>query len=149
MPVTPASLRTTFPAFASTSTYPDAMLSMWLTVAALQVNAARWGALADLGAMLYTAHNIALEALVTASAARGSVATGRHGIISSKAADGVSISYDVSSTSEKDAGHWNTTIYGVRYWRMARQMGMGPLQVGADQAPNISASAWAGPPYLP
>lgn len=145
MAVTTASFRASFPVFASAVTYPDAMVAMWLAVAVQSVNPARWSTLADLGVSLYTAHELTIEGMIAKQAQRGVAPTGRQGIQTSKSADGVSVSYDVSTTSEKDAGHWNTTVYGTRYYRMARMMGAGPIQVGADPAQSISAFAWAGP----
>lgn len=150
MTVTNASFRTAFPAFADTTKYPNPVVDMWLGVAVQSVNEGRWSTLTDIGVSLYLAHELTIEGLISQQAARGIAPTGRQGIQTSKSADGVSVSYDVSTTSEKDAGHWNTTVYGTRYYRMARMMGAGPIQVGAtDPAQSISAFAWAGPPYLP
>ena len=60
MTATPASIRALYPEFTSTTTYPDAMINQWLTVAALQMNAGRWGDLLDYGASLYVAHRLSL-----------------------------------------------------------------------------------------
>lgn len=123
------------------------MVAMWLSAALLTINVARWGELADLGVGLQTAHNLVLEAASNVSASRGR-AGGPVGIQTSKSAGGVSVSYDTSSSTEQGAGHWNQTTYGTRYYRMAKMMGAGGVQLGADASID-SVSAWSGPLMLP
>lgn len=150
MTVTVASFRVAFPVFTSTALYPDAQVQFWMDVAGQMINVDRWGALADLGVQLITAHNLILEAQANRVAARaGKVGGLSSGVMTSKSVDKVSASYDVSSATEKDAGHWNLTIYGTRYVRFARMMGAGALQVGVwdgSSAP-VYPTQWAGPPW--
>lgn len=143
MTVTTASFRTTFPAFASAAVYPDPMVTFWLDVATKQVNAERWAELTDLGIQLYAAHMLMLEARQTAAASKGQSGA-QVGLLTSKSADGVSGSYDVATTTEKDAGHWNSTTYGTRYYRYAKMMGAGPVQVGGGEI-LPATMAWQGP----
>lgn len=143
MAVTAASFRAAFPAFASTSKYPDAMVALWLPLAVGMVNAERWGDSTDLGVMLYAAHNLALEAQATADGVAGRSPGGRVGVLSSKGADGISAGYDVGTSTEQGAGHWNLTTYGTRFIRLSRMFGAGPLQVGTDG--SATSGAWYGP----
>lgn len=147
MTVTIASFRAAFPAFASDTDYPDAMVTLWLTTATAQVNEGRWADLTDLGIMLYTAHELAVERRAAAGASSGAPGSSV-GILSSKSADGVSASYDVSTATEKDAGHWNLTTYGTRYYRYLKMMGAGPLQVNGAPSGD-GPGAWPGPMRYP
>jgi len=149
MTVTAATFRTTFPAFGDIVKYPDSMVGMWLSVAVKLVNAARWGTLTDFGVMLYSAHNLALEAQATAAGAHGRVPGGQVGVLSSKGADGLSAGYDVSSVTEQGAGYFNQTTYGTRFYRLSKMMGAGPLQIGTTDPAQASVAAWAGPIYPP
>lgn len=144
MAVTPVSFRESFPEFASLTLYPPQMVQFWLDVAVQFVNEARWATLTDLGVSLFAAHQITLQAKAQKSAAFGQTPGQNTGILTSKSIDGVSASYDVSTATLQDAGHWNLSTYGVRYLQMARMMGMGPISVeGHSGAVSVSA-AWPG-----
>jgi len=145
MTVTAASFRATFPVFASTTTYPDPQVQLWLSVAVQQVNAERWGTLTDMGVSLYVAHQLVLEQKASMGASSGAPGS-TVGILSSKSVDGVSASYDVSASTEKDAGHWNLTTYGTRYWRFSKMMGAGPMQIGYNDLAGNSV-VWQGPTH--
>ena len=41
----------------------------------------------------------------------------------------MNISYDTTAAMEPDAGHWNLTIYGVRYVRLVNMVGAGGMQL--------------------
>lgn len=149
MPVPSAQqMRLDFTEFSSTATYPDPLLTFWLTVASKLVNEQRWGDLYGMACELFAAHNIILEARARKDAVGGRVPGLSTGILNSKSVDKVSAGYDTSSSMELDAGHWNLTIYGQRYIRLARLHGAGPLQIGAP-GPTVDAGAvsgaWAGP----
>jgi len=151
MAVTSTSFRVAFPAFANPVKYPEPMVALWLDATVKLINAAKWGELADLGQQLMAAHYLALESQAVASATGSRMPGASVGILSSKSAQGVSAGYDVSTASEKDAGHWNMTTYGTRYYRLARMMGAGPVQVGVPSADDPTGSmAWPGvmlPPW--
>jgi hypothetical protein len=142
MTVTVATFRTSFTEFTSATIYPDADVQFWLTYAGLLLNANRWKSMLDLGTSLFIAHNLVLEQQAKASAANGAPPGLSSGIVSSKSVDKVSISYDTNSAAEKDAGQWNLTIYGQRYFRLMKMFGAGPLQVGIGASPFDSA--WPG-----
>jgi len=144
MSVTPQQLRYDYPEFASTSDYPNSQLEYWISIAYLLLDAARWGKLLDLGAALFVAHNIILEARNQAAAASGGVPGQSTGPVSSKSVDKVSVSYDTGSAIEPNAGHWNLTNYGTRFARLVKMFGAGPVQIGAGVSPTLSGPAWPG-----
>lgn len=147
--MTPTEFRTLLPAFSDVTAYPNDFLQVWLDISAQLVNAERWGELTNLGIALRTAHEISIEKRAADVTAAGGVPGAVQGAMSSKSAGGVSVSYDVSSTTEKDAGYWNATSYGQRYYRMSRMMGAGPVQVGTGADVLPTSQAWAGPIYPP
>lgn len=124
-----ATFRANFPEFTSTATYPDAQVNMWLGVAANRVDSGAWGALTDLGLQLFTAHNLVMMARRQKTAAVGGIPGATQGVLTAKAVDKVSASYDAGSTTHEDAGNWNATDYGVQFWEYAQMMGAGGLQL--------------------
>ncbi|SAK33208.1 DUF4054 domain-containing protein [Burkholderia multivorans] len=121
--------RQSFPEFNDTTTYPDALVQFWMTVAVSLVNAERWGELTDLGIALVTAHHLALAVNDQKMADVGGVPGQVTGPQSSKAVDKVSASYDTAAVAIKDGGFWNATMYGVRYLSLAMMMGAGGMQL--------------------
>lgn len=129
MTVTHASFIQTFPEFTDTSVYPTATFDVWNLFAVNLVDAIKWGPVTDMGVSFVIAHNMVLSARAAASAAAGGVPGLASGIISSKSIDKVSVGLDVITASEKDAGLWNLTDYGQRYWQMAMMFGAGGAQL--------------------
>lgn len=146
---TPATFRVHYPEFSVTGTYPDAQVQFWLDFAYSMLNASRWGRQLDLGAELYAAHNLAIEARAQATAANGGIPGEAVGVLNSKSVDKVSAGYDIGSATEQGAGNWNLTIYGTRFIRLAKMFGAGPVQVGIGVAPPGSGLAWPGPLTTP
>lgn len=142
-----AQFRTDFPEFTDTTAYPDSLINFWLALAGKLLNPLRWGDMLTAGQELFIAHNIVLEARAKLAADKGGIPGASLGVQSSKSVGPVSVSYDTASALEEGAGHWNLTIYGTRYIRLARMLGAGPVQVGAGGiGPNLSsAGAWPGP----
>ena len=149
MTITVQQLRADFPEFSSTTDYTNAAIQFWLDRAYEFLNVQRWGKHLDLGAELFTAHNIAIEARAVKDASHGGIPGSQVGPLNSKSIDKVSVSYDVGSGIELDAGHWNLTVYGTRFIRIARMMGAGPLQIGIGSVPTGSGQAWPGPDTTP
>jgi hypothetical protein len=118
-----------FPEFGNAAVFPPSGITFWLTTAYLMLRPERWGTLIDLGAELFAAHNLVLEASAQRSANTGSLPGIQTGAISSKAVDRVSISYDAQAGLEMDGGHWNLTTYGTLFKRFANMAGMGGLQI--------------------
>lgn len=143
--LTPQQLRSDYPEFTSTVTYPNSAITYWLTVAYSMLNADRWGRQLDLGAAMFVAHNLVLEAKVQAEAKVGGIPGGQVGPINSKSVDKVSLGYDTAVGIVPDAGHWNLSIYGTRFIKLARMMGAGPIQLGVGASPYGSGPAWPGP----
>lgn len=126
MTLTIAQFREQFPEFASSSTYPDAVVQARLNQAYLMLPAERWDTALDLGAGWFVAHYLALGKMAAANAAApGSVS----GPVTSKSVGGVSVSYDTSSSIYSDAGHWNITLYGRQFWDLALLFRGGGIQL--------------------
>jgi hypothetical protein len=148
MTITPQQLRSDYPEFASTTVYPNSAIEYWSGYAYLMLNANRWGKMLDLGAALFIAHHITIEARNQAIAAKGGIPGEQTGPLSSKSVDKVSISYDTGSGIEPNAGHWNLTVYGTRFIRLVKMFGAGPVQVGGGISLSGSGMAWPGPTIL-
>ncbi len=110
---------------------------------------------ADFAMELFVAHQLVLEKQAIDAANRGGDPGTKIGIQTSKGVGGVSVSYDVSAMVEKDAGYWNQTLWGMRFIKLARFVGSGPIQLGITRAPTFlffnnwgltgSYNAWGGP----
>jgi len=123
--------RENFPEFASTTKYTDEMIEFWSGLADKLLDTTRWTYLGirTEGISLFTAHQITLAAMNEEDAAAG-VAPGRSTRpTSSESVGGVSVSYDGASSAELNGGHWNETVYGRQYLRLARIAGMGGVFV--------------------
>lgn len=132
MTITPTTFRTNFPEFASTTTYPNAMVQFWLGVAYQMVRAEVWSTMLDVGVQLFTAHNCVLEAQAARAAATGGVPGGPVGPANNKSVDKVSVGYDTAAGTVPGWGNWNLTTYGTRFKYFVDIFGMGGVQVGAD-----------------
>jgi Protein of unknown function (DUF4054) len=120
--------RDSFPEFADTVKYSNAVITVWSTLAIAQVNANLWGSQTDLGVMLYTAHEITLAAQNQAAGVIGGT-PGNQGLINSKTVGSVSAGYDTDKVTERDGGYWNQTTYGRQFLRLARIFGAGCIQL--------------------
>lgn len=142
--ITIAQFRTDFPEFADTTRFPDPALTFWLGLATLLLNADRWGEAWSFGAELYIAHNLALEALAQKQAAGGGIPGAASGMLNSKSVDKVSAGYDTASVAEEFGGNWNLTTYGMRLYRLLKQFGAGPIQIGAGPGQAPVFQSWPG-----
>jgi hypothetical protein len=123
--------RSDFPEFASTVAFPDATVQVWLGFAEnFLTNAERWATSLQLGQELIAAHYLVLAMRDQAAVSAGGNAGVALGLQTAKSVGDVSVSYDYSVTSPQDAGFWNATSYGQRYYLMARAFGAGALQIG-------------------
>lgn len=138
MAITAAQFRADLPEFANMAIFPDAAVNYWLSLAYTMLRAERWGpdgavagqpSVRDNGVEMFTAHNIVLEAAASRAVATGNLPGIQTGAVSGKSVDRVSVSYDAQAGLEPDAGHWNLTIYGTRFIKLARMAGMGGLQI--------------------
>lgn len=147
--ISPQQFRADFPEFNSSVNFPNSSLVYWLNLAYMMLNAGRWGKLLDVGAELFAAHNIAIEARALAESQNGGIPGSQVGPLNNKSVDKVSMGYDTSSGIIEGAGHWNMTIYGTRFIKLSRTMSAGPLQIGIGCAPVGSGAAWPGPDCSP
>lgn len=151
MTVTTASLRTSFPAFASATDYPDPQVQFWITWAGNLFDPGRWGSLLDLGVMLWVCHNLSLEFMAQQEAAVGNQPGVVRGTLASGSVDKASFGYNSNAVTLDGAGDLNLTIYGIRYLKMVKQVGAGPVYVAPDgcsdptQSLGNGSGAWPGP----
>ena len=149
MTVAVPQFRSDYPEFQDTEAYPDSAVNYWLAFAYNFLNTRRWGQSIDLGAELMTAHNLTLEARAQAEALNGMPPGGQVGPLNSKSVDKVSAGYDTAAGTQEGGGHWNLTIYGTRFLRLARMFGAGPVQIGIGITPPLTGDAWPGPDCEP
>lgn len=121
--------RSTFPEFASTSVYPDAQVNFWLGLGITMLKPDAWGPSIDQGLALFIAHHLVVGQRDQAAVAAGGVPGDAKGIVTSKSVDKVSVSYDAASIQYEGAGFWNMSSYGIRFYRLARMMGAGGVQL--------------------
>lgn len=128
--VTPSSFRAVYPAFSSTTTYPDTQVTYWIAYAdRLLYDAVRWADMRDDGIMMVVAHQLVLAARDAAAAAAGGAPGNVAGAVSSKSVGGVSVSYDTSAAVLANGGYWNLTSYGIQFWQLAMIVGIGGFQL--------------------
>lgn len=120
--------RADFPVFADDSKFTDESLTFWINIASLQVNQRRFGDLFVYAQELFVAHQAMLEAQALLSMRRNGLAIGT-GPSSSRSVNGVSVSYDFALGAEQNAGYYNLTIYGQRFYALMRMAGAGPIQL--------------------
>jgi hypothetical protein len=147
MTATVPAFRIQFPEFSSTESYPDPMVTSWLTVASRFVNQERWGDSTDFGIYLHAAHNLTIAAKNQQAVEFGGAPGQSAGAMTSKSAAGVSAGYDFASVKEEGAGWWNETSYGRQFYRLSQMMGAGPLQIGTDGGYAPNTGAWPGPTF--
>lgn len=121
--------RSAFPAFTEDE-YPDIAVNTRLILADRFFSEEVWtDEFVRSHAMgLYAAHFLAAYG----SPASGGVGYGSGsgaGIVSSKAVDGASVSFDTGSSLEANAGFWNSTPYGRELWQLMRVFGGGAVQL--------------------
>ena len=122
--------RTDFPEFTDTVKYTDAVLTFWSGFVETRLNVDRWAGALNYGVELATAHYVTLAVKDQINAAAGKVpGSSMQGAASSKSVGDVSVSYDTTSSLEAEAGHWNLTSYGRQFIRLARNIGMGGVQL--------------------
>jgi len=160
--VTLNQFRADYPEFQNPRFYPDSMLRYWLAVASLLLNPSRWCDMLGVATELYVAHNCVLEAEAQQAALDKGWPGKSKGAITSQVAGSVTLGYDAAITLEEGAGHWNLTMYGNRFIRLARMFGSGPIQIGPSGGffgfsvgagggigSFASPNAWVGPWPMP
>lgn len=145
--ITNVQFRKDFPEFAVPNKYNESALTFWLGLAYDHFfNAPRWGETLNIGVEMFVAHQLVLEADALAAVSVNGQPGQYVGAVSSESVDKVSVNYDTNTTVDEGAGHWNLTVYGKRYIRLARMIGAGGIQLGIGCAPPFNGPAWWGPP---
>lgn len=126
--VTTDDFRTFFPEFCDATKYPGNLIVTYLQIGVQFVSISRWQQSWKLGACLFAAHELTMGTNATKAAATG-VPGQATGIVSAKSVGPVSKSYDTSSAMFSDAGYFNLTTYGQRYWYFMRLFGTGGVQL--------------------
>lgn len=161
--ITNTSFRADFPEFSSTPDYPASMLNYYNMLGSLLINKRRFGNpsptvstppnnMYDMALELFMAHHIVLERRAQIAAKNGGVPGESVSAIASKNTGPISVSYENAESLDKNAGHWNDTEYGKRFWKLIQLFGAGVIQVGVGRAPMgevfngvpLNGPAWPG-----
>ena len=127
--------------------YPDLLVEHYLKLACENLDHHRWASWLDEGTLDFVSHYLVAARRNAQSAQAGGTPGGSTGLVSSKSVGGVSISYDVGSTTVKDGDNFNSTTYGVAFLHRARLVGSGGVQItGGSEGFGLDGRAWAGPP---
>lgn len=129
---------------------PTSAIQYWLNIATALLNVERWGGSTSttyyLGIEMFTAHNVILEALAQRDMDMAGIPGVATGMVAGKSAADVQINYNNAAVLELDASHYNFTVYGIRFIRLARMFGAGPIQVGIGCGPGpLNGPGWQGP----
>lgn len=143
-PITPAQFISNFPEFSLnrdgitfSPKYPQTGIQFWLNYAYLLLDPCRWRTILDLGAQMYAAHNLVLEALASDAVASGGEPGLATGPVASTGVGPVSVSFDVGAALNPEDGAWNSTEYGKRFAMMMCDFGAGGLIInGGYYAPG-------------
>lgn len=127
--VTTTDFRTFFPEFNDETKYPDALILAYMNVGVQFVSICRWQTSWKFGACLFAAHELAMGLLASKTATAGGTPGISTGIVSSKSVGPVSKGYDTGFAKYDDAGYWNLTTYGQRYWYFINLLGTGGTQL--------------------
>jgi Protein of unknown function (DUF4054) len=150
--------------FASTVDYPSLILNYYIVLGGLLLNKGRFGPpsttvsnppsnIYDFVLELFVAHHVVLERNAQIAALSGGVPGEARGAVAGKSTGPISVNYAAGDSLDKDAGHWNDTEYGKRFWRFVLMYGAGAVQIGIGGwcgAPvfngiPLNGPAWPGP----
>lgn len=124
--------RLSFPEFGATpgaGAYTDTRIGFWLTLGELMVTSPRWDNLRDHGLALFIAHHLTMDAENQAAAASGGNIGQTKGPLAASAVDKVSATYSTGETTIEGAAHWNLSTYGIQFYKLARMVGAGGIQI--------------------
>lgn len=130
--MTPSEFRAIFPAFVSSTEFPDASIQYRLTLADAVLSPDVWTdpAILEHAKGLYAAHFLAMYGSTAVGGdGTGSMASGSSFAIASKSVDGASVSFDTGSSVFADAGFWNSTPYGRELFWLFTLFGAGARQL--------------------
>lgn len=141
-PLDYAGFTQTFPVFLVEATYPQERVQFWIDFANAQITQNKWGVLAGYGAALLTAHSLVLEEQEAVDSNAGKIVGSTQGVLNAASVGGVSSSWDTNAITYENAGFFNQTSYGRRYWNYVLMFGAGPVQF--DAGPSIPSAAYIG-----
>ena len=124
-----ATFRSDFPAFASTTKYPDAQVNFWLNMALIWFDPVLWDNMLNYATELFVAHNLAQQGSDNAIAAFGGAPGLTQGVLSSKSVAQGAMGFDTGATTVPGAGNWNATSFGVRLYELMNIFGSGGMQL--------------------
>jgi hypothetical protein len=124
-----AAFRQAFPEFVDPDTYPPSTLDFWAGLADKLLNSDRWEDLYTYGQQLFVAHHLTIGKRDEVASLAGAAPGEMKGPVTSKTVDTVSVSYDSSKATFENAGFWNLTTYGVRFYQLVRIVGAGCIQL--------------------
>lgn len=127
--VTTADFRTLFPEFNDATKYPDALILAYLRIGVQFISICRWMDSWSFGVCLFAAHELVMGLIATKTGASGGIPGLSTGIVASKSVGPVSKSYDTGFAKYDNAGYWNLTTYGQRYWYFVGLFGTGGTQL--------------------
>lgn len=127
--MSPSTFREDFPEFNDTVKYPDSTVNFFIILGQKMLNADRWGDVLDYGIGLVVAHHLTIAARDQETAELGGTPGKVVGIETSKSVDKVSITFDAGGIAYDNAGFWNMTSYGIRFYQMLRITGAGGIQL--------------------
>jgi len=127
--LTPSAFRINHPEFASSALYTNAQIVYYLEMAYSFLNEERWGSQLPYGIALYVAHNLALEARAMNIAKSGGVPGQPQGAPIEKKVGPVETRYATIPSGKEGDDYWNLTLYGIRFIRLVKLMGAGPIQI--------------------
>jgi hypothetical protein len=129
--IAPSDFIAAFPQFTAS---PTPQIQFWITQGYSQLDAYPLDKQLDYAVQLFTAHNLVLQQRALAEGQAGGQPGTGVGMTASKSVGGAAISYDNEATtsSTKDAGIYNATVYGQMLWPLLRGSIAGPLYVAAS-----------------
>jgi hypothetical protein len=134
MPLSSSDFRQRYPAFGDTVKYPPGSVELYIELAYDALNKRRFtDKWLDFAAGLYTAHMLTLDGAQGGAQGADSLS----GLVQSANVDSVSVTFDTASVVDMNAGHWNETTYGRRYYRLLRMFGAGPVHVLPRGQPRV------------
>lgn len=127
---TASDIRLDYPQFKDIHIYSDRLINKYLALATSRLDPLRWTSQLGYGIELFTVHYLTVKGReLKAIRVPGAVGGEIKGPLTSRTVDGVSNSWDSSAVAITNGGFWNTTIYGVEFIQLARQIGMGGYQL--------------------
>lgn len=133
--ITVAEFRARFAEFRDIEKYPDAVIEMYITDSANEVDFSKFEARGPKAQAYWVAHNLTLGEASAAAGAAGATGEAVQRVASESEGD-TSVSYAVqSSNGDPIADLWNSTSYGQTYYAMMKYAVAGVTSSGGVVLP--------------